>query len=46
MTSPFDDLDALRQEIEADLDPEWVKEFGDASWKAALTVMGFPVDDT
>jgi hypothetical protein len=36
------DLDALRQQAEATLDPEWVKQYGDAAWAAALVLIGEP----
>jgi hypothetical protein len=32
---------SLRAEMEADLDPEWVAKYGDASWDAFLVVSGF-----
>jgi hypothetical protein len=41
MTTPFDDLDALRRESELGQTPEWVAKYGDESWNAALAVMGF-----
>ena len=45
MTTPFDDLDALREEVQSKQDPEWVAKYGDESWNAALAVMGFPVKE-
>lgn len=39
-----DDLVALRKESEIGKTPEWIAEFGDEAWKAALTVMGYPAD--
>ena len=34
------DLDALRQQVDATLDPEWVTTYGDAAWHAALAIIG------
>jgi hypothetical protein len=31
---------SLRKEIEATLDPEWVKKYGDAAWQAAMDIFG------
>lgn len=48
MTPPIEltkeDLLAVRKESEVGKTPEWIAKYGDASWKAALTVMGYPAD--
>jgi hypothetical protein len=37
---------SLRAKIDAKVDPEWEAKFGDASWEAALTVIGYgPLPD-
>lgn len=34
------DLDALRKEVESTLDPEWVAQYGEDAWQAALAQLG------
>lgn len=38
------DLDKVRKEVESEQGPEWVKKHGDASWQAAMAVVGEPPD--
>jgi hypothetical protein len=38
------DLDKIRRERDAKLDPEWIKKYGHASWHAAMAVIGEPPD--
>jgi hypothetical protein len=48
MTTPTDltkeDLLAIRKKSEEGKTLEWIEKYGDESWKAALTVMGYPAD--
>ena len=37
------DLDALRPAIDAALDPGWVTAYGEATWHAALVLIGEPL---